>query len=281
MNQCDGNSPLDKLLKCDRCDNRFPTDSEAGELCNRRKRESRERIKRGMANLERKDLPFCVCPERLWENKPHLVAAVLAVKYPKMNWESQARKNRNASWIIEQLAGNSNNKALTATERRRVYEFREKGSEILYQWGLQFPEVEVPLIAFLDNLMDNPLFDIGMLRPHTPAEMQKFLADVAQDPSLLIALLSAEITGCVPWPDRSPFGYDPDGMKKELYDEHPEYQAILDGIVDDFGYDECIAALANYGYSTNLDECNITDEDTDSESASAEYEIEMRKLRTK
>jgi hypothetical protein len=121
---------LDKLVRCERCGNRLPTDSEIGELCNRRKLESREYIKKSMEPLERNGLAFCACPERLWQRKPHLVAAVLAAKYPGMNWESPTGKNRAASWIIEQLAGNSRNKALTAKERRTLYEFREKGTEI-------------------------------------------------------------------------------------------------------------------------------------------------------
>src|SRR5260370_30408507 len=160
MNEGNGKGlgKLDKLVKCERCGNRLPTDSEVGELCNRRKLESREYIKKSMEPLERKGLAFCVCPERLWQRKPHLVAAVLAVKYPKMNWESPTGKNRTASWIIEQLAGNSkkkgkrqSKKALTAKEKRTLYDFREKGSEILYQWCLEFPEVDIPPIVFLDN----------------------------------------------------------------------------------------------------------------------------------
>lgn len=225
---------------CIRCNQCLPTDREIGELCDRRKLESRE-------SLKKKRLGFCVCPERLWQRKPHLVAAVLAVKYPKMNWGSLTGKNRIASWIMEWLAGNSEKKALTATERRRLYEFREKGTEILYKWGLEYSEVEIPLIVFLDNLLSNPFIEVVGRAPHTPAEMDEFMRAVAEDPSLLRMLLQSEITGRVLWPDKNAFGYDPDGMKEELYNDHPEYQAILDGYIDDYGYDECVSVLENRG----------------------------------
>ena len=260
---------LDKLVKCERCGNRLPTDSEIGELCDRRKLESAECIKTRMEALERKGLAFCVCPERLWQRKPHLVAAVLAVKYPEMNWESPMGKNRTASWIVERLTGNPKNKALTDKERRTLSDFREKGTEILYQWGLEFPEVDIPLIVVLDNLLDNPLFEMGMQEPRTPAEIEKFLREVAENPSLLYMLLKTEITGHVAWPDENPYGYDPDEMKKKLYKEHPEYQAILDGMIDDYSYEECVAAIEGCGSSPYLDECETSEEEAESERARA------------
>lgn len=190
----DGNSKklqrLDKLVKCERCDERLPTDSEISEICDLRKQNTRE-------HLATKGLGYCVCPERLWQRKPHLVAAVLAAKYPKMNWESPTKKNRTASWIINRLLSNFKKKALSATERRTLYEFREKGTEILYQWGLEFGEVEISLIVFLDHLLSNPLITAVGQEPHTPAEMDKFIKDVAENPSLLRTLLLSEIAGHV------------------------------------------------------------------------------------
>ena len=32
-------------------------------------------------------------------------------------------------------------------------------------------------------------------------------------------------------------------MKEKLYNDHPEYQGILDGMMEDRGYDECAAAI--------------------------------------
>jgi hypothetical protein len=171
-----------------------------------------------------------------------------------MNWESSIGKNRTASWIVQRLASNSRKKALSAKERRTLYEFREKGNEILYRWCLNFPGVDIPLITFLDNLISNPLTKLLPKPPDTPADMDQFISYVAENPLLLRALVLSELTDIPVFIDENPYGYDPDGMKQQLYEDRPDYHAILDDLMDDYGYDECEAALDSYGLSTYTDE---------------------------
>lgn len=64
-------------------------------------------------------------------------------------------------------------------------------------------------------------------------------------------------------------------MKEELYNEHPEYQAILDGMMDDYGYDECVARLASYGFFPYGSE--ISDQEAKSEMEWALNYIEIEK----
>ena len=67
--------------------------------------------------------------------------------------------------------------------------------------------------------------------------MAKFLTSLTSNPAFTFQLSTGLFA------DLDPYGFDPDGMKEELYKDRPEYQGILDGMMEDCGYDECVAAI--------------------------------------
>ena len=204
---------------------------------------------------------FCVCPSKErhlkgrnrgpgWLGKPLKVIAVLAVEYPRL--AIYAKENLAVRRDLKLVNNWINGKRLTDAERRRVRyltEFGDKegqgrgigsGSFLFHNFKLVMPGWgETNLSELLDSpnikLYFGSLLGLGKRKVPTGRAVARLLHCLVQNPEIVFLVKTGG------WLDLEPFGFDVDGMKEELYKNNIEYQAILDGMMADHGYDECAA----------------------------------------
>jgi hypothetical protein len=273
------NSP-DNSRCCSRCDRRAPDGKEQKWIDSIRERWGQSALDAKFVNL----VKFCVCftaERRLrgrlrkgrhlrgpgWIRKPLKVTAVLAAKYPRL--ANDQKINLTARRDLKLVTDWVNGKRLRDDQRRRVRYLTECGDKegqgggvgsgsFLFQnfklvisgWG------ETNLSELLDcpslqNEMFGPLLGLGKRKLPTGRAVARFLRYLVHNPEIVVMLKTRM------WLDLEPFGFDLDGMKQELYVNHPEYQAVLDGMIDDYGFDECVGALEHHGFGPVVDWENI------------------------
>lgn len=254
------------------CGRRFPDSKEKRQIDRLRKR-------KGQKWIDEEDIrerfEYCVCPEEesgpsvepsQWRRNPVLLSAALFAKYPNLYaGNTHLRKNRDddytARTIQKRINEWMNGKTLPDDNfGRKLRRFIEFGDRALFDQSVLFDHGMWHEKTKFNELLDNPLAE--MIFGHSivkPARIAEFLAYLEQKPLLGVALSFSYASGVVGFPIEDPHGYDPDGRKKKLYENNVEYQAILDGM-DDCGYDEWLATLADYGFSPlDLEEADELD----------------------
>jgi hypothetical protein len=269
-------APLTKLDLCSGCKRRPPDMKEQKWIDSIRERWGQYVLDQKFAKL----VKFCVCcrEERNlkgrrqgrqrsgpgWLRKPLKVIAVLAIKYPRL--VTERKDNLKARQDLKLVTDWINGKRLKDDERRRVRyltEFGDKegqgkgvgsGSFLFQNFKLVISGLgETNLSELLDSpriVRDGifgPLLGLGKRKVPTGRAVAGFLRHLVHNPEIAVMLK----TGA--WLDLEPFGFDLYGKKQELYENHPEYQAVLDGIMDEYGYDECMAALQSQGFGPIVD----------------------------
>jgi len=190
-----------------------------------------------------------------WLRKPFKVIAVLAVKYPRLavDRKDNLKARRDSKLVTDWING----KRLTDRERRRVRyltEFGDKegqgegvgsGSFLFQKFKLVMPGWgETNLSELLDSPRINErggmfgrLLGLGKRKIPTGRAVARFLRYLVHNPEIVIMVKTGMLF------DLEPFGFDLDGMKQKLYENHPEFRAALDGMLDGYGYDECEAVI--------------------------------------
>jgi hypothetical protein len=229
-------------IRCGYCKKRRPTEEEAYW-------KKTFLVENGQGALDqverRKEKGFCLCSRSqssLWRKNFLIITAAVVRRHP--DFEKNAATARAATDLFK-LAVSSwiKGKPTNATERQKLKRLTDHADSLFYhEFELVLQPWKTSLRRLLGSARSSEYFEQMLAteqrRYHRRFRaMAKFLSSLTRDPSFTFWLSTGFFA------DLNPYGYDPGGMKEKLYNDHPEYQAILDGMMEDRGYDECAAAI--------------------------------------
>jgi hypothetical protein len=205
----------------------------------------------------RNEKEFCVCAwsqSSLWRKNLLMVTAVVVTKYS--DFEKNADAARAATELFKQAISNwiEGKPARNNTKTQRLKRLTDDGDSLFYpEFNLLFDGWKTNLKQLLGSERSQEWFEQVLGNEERRYyrsfhAMAKFLSSLTCEPAFTFWLSKGGFA------DLNPYGFDPDGCKQEMYEKNPHYQAILDGIMDDYGYDECVAELQSYDFETDLSE---------------------------
>lgn len=230
-------------LRCRFCEKRLPNEEEA--YWTKKFVAERGQVALDEAN-SRNETEFCVCSwsqSSLWRKNLLMVTAAVVTKYP--DFEKNADTARAARELFKLAISNwiKGKPARNNTKTQRLKHLTDHGDSLFYrEFDLVFDSWKTNLRRLLGSERSKDWFEQmlaneGRRYYRDFHAMAKFLSSLTRDPEFAFWLNTGLFANL------NPYGFDPDGMKQKLYNDHPEYQAILDGIIEDHGYDECLVAI--------------------------------------
>jgi len=211
-------------MNCPDCSRRSPTQGERDAIENAVYRQGKSWLERHGRGLE-----YCVCwadrirKTRSWREDPAKVMLVVAQK---------CEDPQTARYYLKQITDWKKKERLKEAVARDVRRIEMEGDELLYGWQIIDRYGEGHLLI---EVSEEPNYRNLPDEAHNHRDMEKLLKRLAEDFSLLT---------------RIPAYFEPpvsdENLKARLDRDHPEFQAILDGM-DGYDYDECVATLRSCG----------------------------------